>query len=90
MQWLLHYVYHKKYLMILSLENCYASGSAESRSNSYCGRIYGTTQRPGAFCSLTWHVMSRTDTRRSGGDPEQVLERIKAGFDAEWISPTDT
>ncbi len=27
--------------------------------------------------------------QKQGGDPERVLERIKAGFDAEWISPTD-
>ncbi len=24
-----------------------------------------------------------------GGDPETVLRRIKAGFDAEWAVPTD-
>ena len=28
--------------------------------------------------------------QQRGRDPNEVLERIKAGFDAEWTSPTDS
>ncbi len=41
------------------------------------------------FVDLARHI-AHGHAQKSGDDSSTVLERIRAGFDAEWDSPTDS